>query len=55
MAPMKITTFEELKDRHFGKIGTPERDEMDALLKIRTTNRQMLTFRYYFGHLKVSI
>lgn len=33
---MKITTFEELKDRHLGKIGTPERDEMEAQLKKKT-------------------
>lgn len=30
MAPMKVTTFEELKDRHLGKIGTPERDVYEA-------------------------
>lgn len=30
MAQMKITTFEELKDRHIGKIGTPERDAYEA-------------------------
>ncbi len=27
---MKVTTFEELKDRHLGKIGTPERDAYEA-------------------------
>lgn len=26
MAQMKVTTFEELKNRHLGVIGTPERD-----------------------------
>lgn len=30
MAQMKITTFEELKDRHIGKVGTPERDAYEA-------------------------
>ena len=30
MAQMKITTFEELQDRHIGKIGTPERDAYEA-------------------------
>lgn len=30
MAKMKITTFEELQDRHIGKIGTPERDTYEA-------------------------
>lgn len=27
---MKVTTFEELKDRHLGKMGTPERDAYEA-------------------------
>ena len=27
---MKVTTFEELKNRHLGKIGTPERDAYEA-------------------------
>lgn len=27
---MKVTTFEELQDRHLGKIGTPERDAYEA-------------------------
>lgn len=30
MAQMKITTFEELQDRHLGKIGTPGRDAFEA-------------------------
>lgn len=30
MAQMKLTYFEELKDRHLGKIGTPERDQYEA-------------------------
>lgn len=30
MAKMKTTTFKELKDRHLGKIGTPERDAYEA-------------------------
>ena len=33
MAQMKYTTFEELKDRHLGKIGTPERDAYEAEVK----------------------
>lgn len=27
---MKVTTYEELKVRHLGKIGTPERDAYEA-------------------------
>ena len=27
---MKLTTFEELEDRIFGKVGTPRRDAYDA-------------------------
>lgn len=30
MAQMKLTSFEELKNRHLGKIGTPGRDEYEA-------------------------
>ena len=30
MAQMKLTSFEELQDRHLGKIGTPERDAYEA-------------------------
>ena len=30
MAQMKVTTFEELKNRHLGVIGTPERDAYEA-------------------------
>lgn len=30
MAHTKITTFEELKDRHIGKTGTPERNAYEA-------------------------
>lgn len=30
MAQMKLTTFEELKDRHLGRVGTPERDAYEA-------------------------
>lgn len=30
MTQMKVTTFEELKDRHLGKIGTPERDAYES-------------------------
>lgn len=30
MAQMKVTTFEELKNRHLGIIGTPERDAYEA-------------------------
>lgn len=27
---MKLTSFDELKNRHLGKIGTPERDEYEV-------------------------
>lgn len=30
MAQMKLTSFDELKNRHLGKIGTPERDEYEV-------------------------
>ncbi len=30
MEKMKTTSFEELKNRHLGKIGTPERDAYEA-------------------------
>ena len=30
MAQMKITTFEELEDRHIGPIGSPARDAYEA-------------------------
>lgn len=30
---MNFTTFEELKDRHLGKIGTPERDTYEEEVK----------------------
>lgn len=30
MAQMKLISFEELQDRHLGKIGTPERDAYEA-------------------------
>jgi len=30
MAQMKVTTFEELKNRHLGAIGTPGRDAYEA-------------------------
>ncbi|MCM1256205.1 MAG: helix-turn-helix domain-containing protein [Duncaniella sp.] len=33
MANMKLTTLEELNDRIWGPIGTPERDQMEAQLK----------------------
>lgn len=38
MAQMKLTSFEELKDRHFGKIGTPERDEYEVEVKSAVQN-----------------
>ena len=33
MAPMKVTTLEELEDKYIGKIGTPERDAYEAEVK----------------------
>lgn len=33
MAQMKLTSFEELKDRHIGKVGTREREEYEAEVK----------------------
>lgn len=33
MAQMKLTTLEELNDKIWGPIGTPERDEMEIQLK----------------------
>lgn len=33
MAQMKLHSFDDYKDELFGKVGTPERDEMEAKLK----------------------
>ena len=33
MAKMKLTTLDEINDKIWGAIGTPERDEMEARLK----------------------
>lgn len=40
MAQMKLTSFEELKNRHLGKIGTPGRDEYEA--EVREAIQRML-------------
>ncbi len=31
---MKMMTLEELKDKHLGKVGTPERDDYEFELKV---------------------
>lgn len=33
MAQMKLTTLDELNDQIWGKVGTPERDQMESQLK----------------------
>lgn len=40
MEKMKLTSFEELKDRYIGEKGTPKRDEYETEVKeaIRTYN-----------------
>lgn len=41
MEQMYLTSFEDLKNRYIGKIGTPERDEYEAEVKDAIQNRNI--------------
>ena len=41
---MKLTSVEELKERHLGKIGTPKRDKYEQELKIQLLD-EMIALR----------
>ncbi len=42
---MRLTSVEELKDRHLGKIGTPERDKYEQELKIELLAAEIKALR----------
>lgn len=42
---MKLTTLNELKDKHLGKIGTSKRDEYEQVLKIELLAEEIKRLR----------
>lgn len=42
---MKLTSVEELKERHLGKIGTPKRDKYEQELKIELLAEEIKALR----------
>lgn len=42
---MKLTTLDELKDKHLGKIGTSKRDEYEQELKIELLAEEIKSLR----------
>lgn len=42
---MRLTSVEELKDKHLGKIGTPERDAYEQELKIELLAEEIKALR----------
>lgn len=42
---MKMMTLDELKDKHIGKVGTPERDDYEFELKVEVLGEMIKSIR----------